>query len=52
MVAAEGVTVTTRVLELLLPHPVSARQAAAMTNPICLELLRHFIPTASLASAR
>ena len=34
MVALAGVTVTMRVLVLLLPHPASARHAAAAPRPI------------------
>jgi hypothetical protein len=52
MVALPGSTVTRSVLVLLLPHPANARHAAAINNPISLELLRHFIPTASPAFAR
>jgi hypothetical protein len=51
IVALPGITVTMRVLVLLLPQPASARHAATKPNPICLEILRHFIPTASPAFA-
>ena len=51
MVALPGITVTIRVLVLLLPQPASARHAAASPKPVCLEILRHFIPTASPAFA-
>jgi hypothetical protein len=51
MVALDGITVTIRVLVLLLPQPASARHAAAKPTPVCLENLHHFIPTASPAFA-
>jgi hypothetical protein len=51
MVAIDGVTMTTRVLVLLLPQPASARHPAARPTPVCLENLRHFIPNASPAFA-
>ena len=51
MVALPGITVTIRVLVLLLPQPASARHAAASPKPACLEILRHFMPTASPAFA-
>jgi hypothetical protein len=38
-------------LVLLLPQPASARHAATKPTPVCLENLRHLIPTASPAFA-
>src|SRR5258708_15601948 len=51
MVALPGITLTIRVSVLLLPQPASARHAAASPKPVCFEIFRHFIPTASHAFA-